>query len=311
VSAAGETVAVVGPGAIGLTFAAAAHAAGRPLVVCGRRPLEGPISVGLTGGERIDVDVPVSTDPAAVAAALRHPVDVVLVAVKAHQTAGAAAWLDALTGPDTVVAVLQNGVQQREVVAPFVPRVARAAVLPCVVWTPASIDAPGHVTVRGAARLVTEAGPAGERLAAALTPSFAVVDRTDALDRELWHKLTVNAVAGLMALAAPNASIFARADVRDVALALGRECAAVAAATGVPLPDDLPEQVLRFLAELPAQATTSIAVDRVNGRELEWDARNGVVNRLGARHGVPTPVSDVVTPLLAAVSDAAAATAGA
>lgn len=38
------------------------------------------------------------------------------------------------------------------------------------------------------------------------------------------------------------------------------------------------------------------------GRPLEWDARNGVVQRLGAKHGIPTPVSDVVVPLLAAAS---------
>lgn len=298
-----DTVAVVGPGAIGLTFGAAAHAAGRPLLVCGRRALDAPISVTLADGEEVGVEATASTDPAAVDGA----VDVVLLAVKAHQTAGAAAWLAALTGPDTVVAVLQNGVEHRDVVGPHVPAVPRASILPCVVWAPAGVDAPGHVTVRGAARLVTEAGPAGERLAAALTPSFAVVERTDQLDRELWHKLTVNAVAGLMALSAPTAAIFQREDVHAIGLGLARECVAVGRAAGVALEDGLPEQVLDYLAGLPKQATTSIAVDRVAGRALEWDARNGVINRVGAQHGVPTPISDVVTPLLAATSDASTA----
>ena len=49
---------------------------------------------------------------------------------------------------------------------------------------------------------------------------------------------------------------------------------------------------------------TSILFDRLAGRPMEWDARNGVVRRLGARHGVPTPVSDVLVPLLAALDDA-------
>ena len=48
---------------------------------------------------------------------------------------------------------------------------------------------------------------------------------------------------------------------------------------------------------------SSILFDRLAGRELEWDARNGVVRRLGRRHGIPTPVSDVLVPLLAAASD--------
>jgi 2-dehydropantoate 2-reductase len=81
----------------------------------------------------------------------------------------------------------------------------------------------------------------------------------------------------------------------------------VAQAAGVALDDGLPEQVVAHLASLPREATTSIAVDRANGRELEWDARNGVVSRLGRAHGVATPVSDVVSALLACASDGAAA----
>jgi 2-dehydropantoate 2-reductase len=40
------------------------------------------------------------------------------------------------------------------------------------------------------------------------------------------------------------------------------------------------------------------------GRPMEWDARNSVVRRVGARHGVPTPLSDVLVPLLAALDEA-------
>ena len=43
--------------------------------------------------------------------------------------------------------------------------------------------------------------------------------------------------------------------------------------------------------------------DRVAGLPLGWDARNGVVQRRARAHGIPTPVSDVVVPLLAAASD--------
>jgi 2-dehydropantoate 2-reductase len=37
------------------------------------------------------------------------------------------------------------------------------------------------------------------------------------------------------------------------------------------------------------------------GRRLEWQARNGVVGRLGAGHGIPTPVTDEVCARLAAL----------
>jgi 2-dehydropantoate 2-reductase len=43
--------------------------------------------------------------------------------------------------------------------------------------------------------------------------------------------------------------------------------------------------------------------DREANRPLEWDIRNGVIARKAAAHGIATPISDVVVPLLAAASD--------
>jgi 2-dehydropantoate 2-reductase len=42
--------------------------------------------------------------------------------------------------------------------------------------------------------------------------------------------------------------------------------------------------------------------DRLDGKELEFDARNAVIQRLGRKHGLATPISDTIVPLLRAVS---------
>ena len=63
------------------------------------------------------------------------------------------------------------------------------------------------------------------------------------------------------------------------------------------------EQVVDQLAGAPGDLGSSILFDRVAGRSLEWAVRNGALCRLGARHGVSTPVSDMLVPLLAAASD--------
>ncbi|MEX0575368.1 ketopantoate reductase C-terminal domain-containing protein, partial [Enterobacter cloacae subsp. cloacae] len=43
--------------------------------------------------------------------------------------------------------------------------------------------------------------------------------------------------------------------------------------------------------------------DRQANRPLEWDIRNGVIQRYGRAHGIPVPISDVIVPLLAAGSE--------
>jgi 2-dehydropantoate 2-reductase len=290
-------VAVVGVGAIGAAMAAAVdRAGGQQLVLCARRPLD-EVVVELPDGSPVAVDAPVVTDPAG----LDGPADWVLLAVKAHQTAGAAGWLSALCGPQTTVAVMQNGIDHLERVGPLV---GAAAILPVVNWCPVEPVAPGRVRQRDVLRLAVPAGAAGEGLAA-LLGAHADVTIGGAFELEAWRKLCANAVSGLMALAGRPAEIFALGDVREVARTLAHECAAVARAEGVELTDRDADDVIAWLEALPKDTGSSILTDRVAGRALEWEARNGVIGRLGRRHGVPTPASDTVSALLHAASDGA------
>ncbi len=291
-------VAVVGVGSIGATVAAAVQAAGgHELRLCARRAVPSVV-VERPDGTEVVVDAPLLTD----AAAVDGPADWVLLAVKAHQTDGAAGWLSALCNEGTTVAVLQNGIDHVERVAPLV---GGADVLPVVNWCPVEPVAPGRVRQRDALRLAVPDGRAGEAFAALLGDGAEVTIGGE-FALEAWRKLCVNAVSGVMALAGRPAEIFVLDDVLDVARALAYECAAVARAEGVALSDEDADALIAWIEALPQDAGSSILADRRAGRALEWEARNGVIGRLGRRHGVPTPVSDTVSALLHAASDGGA-----
>ena len=83
----------------------------------------------------------------------------------------------------------------------------------------------------------------------------------------------------------------------------GRRMLGGGPAEGAELPPETPDALVDHFRALPPDTGSSILLDRLAGRPLEWDALNGVVRRFGRRHGIPTPVSDVVAPLLAAISE--------
>lgn len=290
----GET-AVIGPGAIGTTIAAALHEAGRSPGLCGRTARDGVELVAPDA--RIVVPGPVRTDPGATTG----PVDVVFLAVKATQIEAAAAWLKELCGPGTVVCVLQNGVQQVTMVSPHVPR--GAAVIPAVVWFPAQAQSDGTVVLRGDARLTLPASDGADRIADVLRGSRCTVELADDFLSVAWLKLLQNAAAGLMVLTGRRSGMYRRTGIAELTRAYLSECLAVARAEGAHLDDDVPEATLARFQTSPADMSTSILTDRESGRPLEWDIRNGVISRLGRTHGIPTPISDTVTALLAAASD--------
>ena len=174
------TVALIGPGAIGTTIAAALHEVGRTPLVCGRRA-HPQLSLRFDGGN-IVVPGPVLTEPASVAA----PYDLVFVAVKATQIAAIAPWLQALCHDRTVVCVLQNGVEQKTLFAPYV---AEAAVLPSVVWFPAQREPEASVWLRAKPRLTLPDVEGAERVRHALRDTRCEVDISADFLSVAWRKL--------------------------------------------------------------------------------------------------------------------------
>jgi 2-dehydropantoate 2-reductase len=284
-------IAVVGPGAVGTTFGAAAERAGHDVMLCGRRPGRAPV-VELPSGDEHALAGPVRADPWATA-----PVPWVLLAVKTHQTAGTENWLAALCDEHTVVAVLQNGVEQRELVGPLA---GPATVLPAIVWCPSEMVEPGRVRQRGPARLSVPDEPAGAALAA-LLDGAAQVDVVADFHTEAWRKLCLNAVAAPMVLAGRRAEVYREPEQLELARAIAEECVAVARAEGARLGRETVEDVIAQISTFPPDLGTSMLFDRLAGKRLEWEARNGVISRLGAAHGIPTPVSDAIGPQLAAL----------
>jgi 2-dehydropantoate 2-reductase len=291
----GASIAVVGPGAVGSTVAAFLHAAGHDVVLCGRTPRE-QIEVRPDGGDPIVVPGPARTEPDEV----DGTVDFVMLAVKTTQNKDVSRWLAKLCDERTVVCVLQNGVEQVEQVGPYCPS---SEVLPTIVWFPAETQPEGWVRLRGEAWLVLPTGEAAEAVGELLRNAGLTVELDADFLTAAWRKLLVVAVSGLMVLTGRRSGMFRRDDIAALARRYLAECLAVARAEGANLDDQVIDEAVDIFVRVPTDMGTSILADRQAGRRLEWDTRNGVILRKAARHGLATPISDVVVPLLAAASD--------
>jgi 2-dehydropantoate 2-reductase len=295
-----STIAVVGLGSIGGVIAGSLRAADRDdVVVCVRTPLDRLVV------ERPDdvVDVPIRalTDPAQA-----EPVDWVLLATKVQQTASVAPWLDALCGPNTRVAVLQNGIDHAERLTAFVDG---ATVVPTIVYYNGERLAPDRVRFRraGTRDLEVRDDDDGRAFAALLTGTPLRIELSDDFATLAWRKLLINAVANpITALTLQRQAVFRREDVYALCLAVLEEAAAVGRADGARLEPDEAARTMRTLLTYPAEAGTSMYFDRLAGRPLEIDALTGAIVAAGERHGIPTPLNGTLLTLLRAVSDAAA-----
>lgn len=283
-------VAVIGTGAVGATVAAWLIAdQALDVVLCARTPFE-----------RLRVETPAGvlestprllTDPA-----MATPVDWALVVTKAYDAAGAQAWLDPLADAGTRVAVLQNGVEHR---ARFL-RIAAERLVPAIVDIPAERSAPGVVVQRRIGGMIVPAGESGDAFVALFAKSPLDVRTTGDWTTAAWRKLAVNCAGAVNALTLKPAGIAADEEIADLMRALVGECIAVGRAEGADLPDTLADEVVAGYRAGPADSINSIHADRLAGRPTEADARNGVIARLGAVHGIDAPLNRMADVLIRA-----------
>lgn len=282
-------VAIIGPGAIGGVMAAWLGRTGaHDVIVCARRPL-GELTVE-TPGETIVARPTVMTSPTEAPA-----VDWVLVATKAYDAEATAAWFPRLIEKGAPVAVLQNGVEHRERFAPYL---AREKILPVLVYCPAERTEPNRISQRRAARLVVEEGKLGLEFGALFAGTKVEVETTADLTTELWRKLCLNSTGALSAILMRPNGIFREERVAEVAFDIMRECIAVARAEGAALDESMMEGCLDIFRKGPPDVMNSLYADRLAGRPMEIDARNGAIVRLGRKHGIPTPCNRMAVALL-------------
>jgi len=281
-------IAVIGAGAIGGTLAAWL-AQDYDVILCARSPLE-DLEIETPRG-MIRAAPLILTDPTQA-----QPVDWVLCATKTYDCAGAAGWLTGLMGPETRLAVIQNGVEQRD---RFLT-VPRERTVPVIIDLPVERTAPGRIVQRRDGNITVPEDANGAAFAdlfaetsidAATTPDFATA---------AWKKLAINCSGIVSAITLRAAEVANDAGVAEVMRGLVRECIAVGRAEGATLPDSLADKVVEWTRRAHPDSVNSLHADRLAGRQMELDARNGVIVRLGEKHGIDAPLNRALAALLAA-----------
>ena len=286
-------IAMVGPGAVGGVISAWLCSTGRhEVTLCARRPL-GELHVETPQG-------PLTARPAVLTApGQAKPVDWVLVATKAYDAAGAAAWLKGLAAKGAPVAVLQNGVEHRERFTPYLPA---EQIVPVMIDCPAERSDPTHIRQRGTAKMVVQDDARGREFVALFAGTPVEVSLTKDLKSAVWRKLCLNSSGVINALLLQTTAALRDEKLGDLLRAMVEECMAVGRAEGAVFEDGLPGKILQSQRAAPPDSVNSIQADRAAGRPMEVDARNGVIVRLGRKHGIATPYNEMAVALLEAMA---------
>lgn len=287
-------ITLIGPGAIGTTLTAhLGRVPGNHVSVAVRTPFE---SIVLdTPAGRIEAAPRVLTDPAQAT-----PADWVLVATKAYDSTSAARWFANTVGPQTRVAVIQNGVEHVERFAAYVDA---SRIVPVMIDCPATRLSPGHVKQGGPIHIVVPAGANGAAFVKLFDGLDFDVHETADFTTAIWKKLCLNSAGAVPTVLLEPAGISHHEGAADILRAIVRECIAVGRAQGAVLGDEIADEIVDRMRRGPRDAANSMLADRRAGRPMEIDARNGVIVRLGREHGIAAPMNALLVAMLEAAEE--------
>ncbi|TPG44889.1 2-dehydropantoate 2-reductase [Roseomonas nepalensis] len=300
--------AVFGAGAIGGWLAAGLARGGHEVGVLARGASLAALrdhGLVLSEGDRHErFRVRATDDPAALAGA-----DLLVLGLKAHDLPGALPAINALLGPGTRVLPAINGLPwwfldgfggpAEGLVLPSVdPGGALRAALPArrvigaVVHAASRVEAPGHVRLMKADRLLL-GSPAGAEGAATLADAFRrggipaeeVADIRAAAWSKLWGNACMNPLSALAR--ADTAQLLGDDGVRGLVRAMMDEMTRLAASIGLPDPGDPDERIAVTRRLGPIH--TSMLQDLEAGRPLELGPLLGSLVELAAHLRVEVP----------------------
>jgi 2-dehydropantoate 2-reductase len=233
-------------------------------------------------------------------AAAAGQVDCVIVLVKSAQTRQAMLSSMSLLGPHTTVLSLQNGLGHEDILSEVV---GRERVLAGKSYCGGQFIAPGHVIcgVRGKQTHMGELdGMMSERILAvakAFNEAGLQTTVSDNIMGTIWDKLFVNvatgAISGITRLM--YGDLYQVPELEACAIAAVSEAMQVAKARGITTSMTEPVQAWRLAgAGLPYEFKASILQTLERGARTEVDYMNGAVVKLGAQHGIPTPVNSTL-----------------
>jgi 2-dehydropantoate 2-reductase len=293
-----QRVLVVGAGAIGGYFGALLTRAGADVAILSRN---GRDDTYLSSGVRI-VDGPDAGTyfPRAWTADEPSAPDLIVIAVKAYDTAAACAVVEPLVREDTTVLVLQNGIERGVAVDEALGIVRTVS---SVVYLESVQESPGVVRFLSGARKIVLGGPDPAqvaRVAELLRRADIVHEVPEQFPPAEWRKFSlVCAANGLTALTKGTfGDVLGNPYGPRVVWEILSEATRVASAEGVDLGGSFADEGLAFLTELGPALRSSMLRDVERGRRTEVAVLNGELVARADRTGTAAPTNRLVSLVL-------------
>ncbi len=222
--------------------------------------------------------------------------DWLIICIKEYQFKEAKEDLKRLIGKKTKIAIIRNGLHLKE---PLLAYTAAENMLECMIDCPVQQTKDGKYIQYSNPKITT----AKTNLSTAFEQLFAKekieLKQVDDYLTTNWKKIIESsALGGILALSGETIWIFKDKNILNLYKKIVAEGILVARLEGAKIEEDFVAHLLGKIKTYPATKGSSMLTDRLNGKPIEINAKNGVISKLGKKHQVKTELNDLISLLL-------------
>lgn len=217
------------------------------------------------------------------------PYDWVIVCLKTYHLAEAKKSIRKIIGPKTKVAVFRNGLNLQ---ADFKSLVPDSNILETIIDSPTQLNSDGKYLQLKLPKIILPASSLAKEFKELFHNTKIQIQIVKLFRKAQWKKLIESSSIGaLQALTGKTCVIFKNPKMVEEYQILVKEGIAVANQDGVKIPDTFAEELLEKLKSYPDHKGSSMLADKLAGRQLELNAKIGVIVKIGEEKEISIPKS--------------------
>ena len=222
--------------------------------------------------------------------------DWVIVCLKAHQIQSASSIFVSLIGKNTKVAVIRNGIN---LIDDFLPYTSPENILPCIIDCPVQPKENNIYWQIKHPIISTKTSDLADVFSNIFHSDELTVNQVEDFKTVIWKKLIESAALGsILCLTGQTCHIFQDSKIVDIYKQLILEGIEVAFADGANIEVDFEAQLIHKLRQYPTDKGSSMLTDRILGKEIEVDAKNGAIVKIAKIYKIAVPINELFYTLL-------------
>lgn len=216
--------------------------------------------------------------------------DFLFICIKEYHNNGALPFIKKLISLQTQLVIIRNGLHLKE---PFLKIANEEQLIECVIDCPTEELSKGQYLQHRKGIIFTEKGKIGNELSNLFKHDRIELKELIDFHTYKWKKLIESsAIGAIQVLNGGPCKIFKDKKNIELYKSVLSEGIKVARSDGANIDDQFYEDQISKLLSYPENKGSSMLSDSLNGRPIEWKAKNGIISKMGKQNQINTELND-------------------